>query len=86
MMRARDLFGVAVRVIGVWQITEAAYWVFYAILKLKGGVGNPSITVEQDAGFAVFYLVLGLLLIVLADSIVRAVYGPPPAANEGDDR
>ena len=85
-MRARDLFGVAVRVIGIWQITEAAYWGFYAIWKLKGGVGNPNITVEQDVGLAVFYLVLGLLLIVLADSIVRAVYGPPPAANEGDNR
>jgi len=81
-MKPRDLFGVAIRGIGIWILTQAAYWGFYAFLKLQTTMGNPSIPPQEDAAMAVFYLVLGILLIVLADSIVRAVYGAPSKRHE----
>ena len=75
-MRARDLFGVAVRVIGIWTLTQAAYWGFYAALKSYPGLGNPRIPQQEDVALAIFYTAFGILLIVLADSIVEVVYGP----------
>jgi len=75
-MFARDWFGVGVRLIGLWQVVQGLYWGFYALLKYGSGFGNPSIPPQQDLGLAAFYAVLGVLLIVLADSIVRGIYGP----------
>ena len=75
-MRPRDLFGVAVRVIGMWLLTQAAYWAYFAVLKSSPGLGNPNIPQAEDVAMAAYYCCAGLLLIVLADTIVRAVYGP----------
>ena len=84
-MHARDLFGVGIRLIGLWQITQAFYYGFYGIWKFNGGMPASSVSPEIDAGMALFYLVLGLLLIVLADSIVRAAYGAPGSKTDGDN-
>ncbi|MDR3526014.1 MAG: hypothetical protein P4L57_01960 [Rhizomicrobium sp.] len=74
-MRARDLFGVAVRCFGIWNMTQAAYWAFYAAMKFNPTFGNPKIPQEEDMAIAMFYFALGLVLLILADPIVRAVYG-----------
>ncbi len=83
LMRPRDLFGVAVRVIGIWFLTQACYWAFYGILKFNPGLGNPNIPQQEDVAMAAFYATLGVLLIVLADSVVRAVYGPQMSRQDG---
>jgi hypothetical protein len=84
-MRARDLFGVGIRLIGLWQITQACYYGFYGIWKFNGGMPASNVSLEIDAGMALFYLVLGLLLILLADSIVRAAYGGISTARDDDN-
>jgi hypothetical protein len=86
-MHARDWFGVGVRLIGVWQLTQAAYWGFYAVLKYNGHVGNPNIPPNEDVGIAIFYAALGLVVIILAGAIVRGVYGPlrSPTEESSDD-
>lgn len=87
-MRPRDLFGVAVRVIGLWSLTQAVYWFFWAAVKSHApSLGNPNISVPEDMAYATLYLLLGGLMIFLADPIVWLVYGlpakpmPPDAAN-----
>jgi len=56
-------------------MTQAAYWAFYAAMKFNPSFGNPKIPQEEDIAIAMFYLALGLVLLILADPIVRAVYG-----------
>jgi hypothetical protein len=75
MMRPRDLFGVAIRVIGFWILTEAAYSAFWAIMKIYTGAGEASITSAQHEAFAIFYAVLGAGIILFANPITWAVYG-----------
>jgi len=77
-MRARDLFGVAVRVIGLWFLTQAAYWAYWGILKSNGsGLGNPNVPAREDAASASLYVLLGVLLVLLADPITWVFYGLP---------
>jgi hypothetical protein len=73
-MGARDWFGVGVRLIGLWQITQALFRGFYAVI--NGSIGIQHAPPSDEVWLAALLAVLGLLLIVLADSIVRGVYGP----------
>jgi hypothetical protein len=82
-MRSRDFFGVAVRVIGLWEIVEGAYSGFWGVLKVNTGVGVS--TASEHYAFAIYFVVLGLLMIVLADPIVRMVYGSPSKIMPHDD-
>lgn len=75
-MRARDLFGVGVRLMGVWFFTDALYWAFFAAVKSGGGPGNPRLSVAQDTAEAVIYVLTGAFLLLMADWLVRALYGP----------
>lgn len=84
-MRARDLFGVVVRGIGVWMMTQAAYWAFFAVMKSNPSFGNPRVPQQEDVAMAVFYVALGLVLLGLADPIVRLIYGPQIRTPLGAD-
>ncbi len=80
-MRARELFGVAVRVIGFWLLTEAGYSGFWAIMKSQTGIGSANITPTEHAAFAFYYVVLGTVILLLADPIVWVIYGLPPKST-----
>jgi hypothetical protein len=75
-MRPRDLFGVAVRVIGVWWLTQGCYWGYWAYWKHATDLVNGGIPPAADFGACIGYLIAGMILLVFADHIVRIVYGP----------
>jgi len=85
-MRPRDLFGVGIRLIGLYFLSQAFYWGFWLIAKTQthGALGNPKISAGEDAAYALLYLVLGLLLMVLADHIVLICYGPQRVASDSN--
>jgi hypothetical protein len=77
-MSARELFGVGLRLIGVWFWTQAAYWAFWAYLKnAQTGLGNPSIPAREDLAYACLYLLLGTALFVGCSWFVWLGYGAP---------
>jgi hypothetical protein len=82
-MRARDLFGAAVRILGVWFLADAAYWVSWIVWRLNGGEGNPNVSLQRDFAEAIVRLIQGALLILLADPIVWLSYGLPLKINTG---
>ena len=76
-MRPRDLFGVAVRAIGIWWLTQGLYWLYYAYWRYRGGsTAYPGVPFEADIGMSLGYLILGTVLFIFADHIVRVAYGP----------
>jgi len=87
-MKPRELFGVAVRVIGFWFLTQAFYWFFWFAVKAHDPhAGNPNIPNAEDLESATLYILLGGVTLLLADLIVWAIYGlpPRPASSDADD-
>jgi hypothetical protein len=84
-MRPRDLFGVAVRVIGLWEIIDGTYSAFWGVLKYHTGVGSADIKPTDHYAFGIYYAAVGLLLLLFADPIVWLVYGLPPKPTLPDD-
>jgi hypothetical protein len=80
-MRPRDLLGVAIRAFGLWNIYQALYDGFFLLLRQHASY--TAFESWQDAGLATFHFVLGVFLLVMADLLVRAVYG---AAIEPGER
>ena len=74
-MQARDLFGVALRVLGVWFLIQAATDAVFLSLRLAGVIDNIGNRVTQDKLFIAFYVLVALLLIVFADHLVGLSYG-----------
>jgi len=74
-MRPRDLFGVALRVLGVYFVSDAGYRGVYLLLKLQVRYGND-VPVTADKFLVAFYLLAALMLLAGADGIVRLCYGP----------
>lgn len=72
-MRPRDLLGVAIRAFGLWNIYQALYDGFYLALMRRGS--NVAFEADQQAALAIFHFVLGVFLLVMADLLVRAIYG-----------
>jgi hypothetical protein len=83
MMSPRVLFGVAIRVMGIWNLANAIYWVTWAFSKSNGGPGNVNVSVGQDVVNALIDLVTGFGLIILADYIALALYGPVSKPDAG---
>ena len=78
-MRLRDLFGAAVRLLGLWFWTQAAYWGYFALLKVhSASLGNPNIPQAEDIAYAVLYTLLGSFLFAGANGIVWLAYGDAP--------
>src|ERR1044072_5312944 len=95
-MTARELFGVALRVLGIWFLYNAADEALWAFFRRTGIVRDASfpLPVEdklaEHAILGVFYLVLALVLLAGADYIVLALYGPtrkpePPSSGGPSD-
>src|SRR4249919_3290003 len=84
-VKPRDLFGLAVRVLGLWFLTQNLYWFLWAAVKAHdSSFGNPNISPREDMGYGIIYLILGVLLMTCADPIVWAVYGLPPKLTRPD--
>jgi hypothetical protein len=77
-MKPRDLFGVAIRAFSIWLLYMASYDFVFALIKTNAHIFS-NVPVWEDVLFACYYLVAGLLVIVFADFIVKAVYGPTVA-------
>ena len=74
-MQSRDLFGVALRVLGIWFLSDAGYRGVYLILKLQGNYSND-IATTTDKLLIGFYFLMALILLAGANGIVRLCYGP----------
>jgi hypothetical protein len=75
-MRPRDLFGVALRVLGVWFVYLAAYAALYVAMKESSMAINSQVSATQDKLLVGFYLALAFILLVLPNHIVALCYGP----------
>ena len=80
-MSAKDWFGVAVRLLGLWQIVEAAG-------EFVNAYGASALWWQATRDAEKFYVLtglvqalVGLILLVAADKIVSFAYRPPA----GDD-
>jgi hypothetical protein len=80
-MRPRDLLGVAIRAFGLWNIYQGLYDLF--VLLLRNRSGALAVAPWETEALVAFHLVVGIFVIVLADLVVRAVYG---AAIEPGER
>ncbi len=74
-MSPRDLFGVALRVLGIWFLSEAAYHGVYLILKMQERYSN-NIPATADKLLISLYVLMALILLAGANGIVRLCYGP----------
>jgi hypothetical protein len=75
-MRARDLFGVGLRLMGVWFFYNASYAGLYLFMKEQNLPLNSQVSMTQDKLLVGFYLALAFVLLILADRIVALCYGP----------
>jgi hypothetical protein len=75
-MRPRDLFGVALRVLGVWFVYMSAYVGLYLAMKESAMAINSQVSTTQDKLLIGFYLALAFILLVLPNHIVALCYGP----------
>ena len=82
MISPRALFGVAVRVLGIWFFTEAGYSAFWYVLRDRVAMGNSNIPNSGHLAFACYYVLVGVALILLADPITWAIYGEPLKTRE----
>jgi hypothetical protein len=82
-MKAREYFGVAVRLLGVWFWSQAVYWAFWAYLKgSEIGIGNPNISAREDLAHACIYLLLGTALFLGSTWLVWLAYGAPSTTQK----
>jgi hypothetical protein len=78
-MRPRDLFGVAVRIVGFWFVTEAFYWGFWALIKsFAPNAGNPHVSVQEDLASTILYIFLALFTLSGAHVWIWLAYGDAP--------
>jgi hypothetical protein len=78
-MQPRDLFGVALRVLGVWFLYDAFNAGLYLVMKEANLPLNSQVSMTQDKLLVGFYLALAFVLLVLANRIVALCYGPDRA-------
>ena len=75
-MRPRDLFGVGLRLLGVWFVYDACYAGLYLGMKQANLPLNSQVSVTQDKLLVGFYLALAFVLLILTDKIIALFYGP----------
>ena len=75
-MQARDLFGVGLRLMGVWFLYNGCYAGLYLGMKEADMALNSQVSMTQDKLLVGFYLVLAFVLLILANRIVALCYGP----------
>jgi hypothetical protein len=69
------LFGVAIRALALWFFTDAFYWGYVAFWK-NTTVTATNVTLAMDVREGVERLIVGVVLMIFADHIVKVVYGP----------
>ena len=86
-MRPRELFGVGVRILAVWFWTQAAFWGYWGAVKSFAPVyGNPTIPQQQYLGYAIFYALLGVILMLGARVLAWVAYGDAPRPGPNVER
>jgi hypothetical protein len=68
-MRAKELFLVGVRLLGVWNLLNAADEAVYYFDKVKGYSNNTMYSETAMMVHAIVYLVIGLVLLFLSREI-----------------
>lgn len=79
-MQSRDLFGVALRVMGVWFLYQAAYGAVFLAMQLSQIVNSYGAQGTEGKILIAFHLLVALILLAFAEKIVGLVYGSRPAA------
>jgi hypothetical protein len=74
-MQPRDLFGVALRMLGIWFLSDAGYRGVYLILKIQAKLSSE-VPATADKLLIGFYVLMALILLAGANGIVRLCYGP----------
>ena len=80
-MRARELFGVGVRILAVWFWTLAAYYGFWAFLNSVGTAPPNNLTTREDFSFMIFYVLVGVFLMGGARALIWLAYGDFPMTD-----
>jgi hypothetical protein len=78
-MTVRELFGGAIRIVGVWEAVRSLNSVYYVIAKLAHLQTNSTLPIATDLATGAFALIVGVSVVACAEPIVRLVYGPAPA-------
>ena len=60
-MRPHELFGVVLRVFGIWFLYRGIEYVAVTLLKAADGSISSPYTLTEDKVFAAFYLALGMI-------------------------
>jgi hypothetical protein len=81
-MEARDLFGVALRVLGVWFLFLAGYDAALLTAKLQGLMPTSTTPIGEYKFIIAYYLLAAFVVLVLADHIVNMAYGLRDENNE----
>jgi hypothetical protein len=85
-LRARQLFGIGIRLMGVWLILRGIETLFFAFLKLAGLPTESKLPPETDVAWFILFGMLGISLLALADTVVRICYGRgsilPPTSDK----
>jgi hypothetical protein len=74
-MQGRELFGVALRLLGVWFLVQAGVYTVFLFLRTSDVLTGLRSQATQDKLFIGYYILVAIILIGLADHIVRLVYG-----------
>ena len=76
-MTAKDLFGVAVRIIGLWVVMQGAIYILVRLPYI--GIAMPEYFVASQLLTAwssgIVEILVGGWILLKADSVVRLVYG-----------
>ena len=81
-MTAREGFALAVRIGGGWEILQALSKVYFVIVKSTGLPTGSQLPLQVSIDSLLFELLLGILVLVLAEPFTRLVYGAKSKAAE----
>ncbi len=74
-MTGREGFGLAIRIAGGWKILESLTDVYYVLVKMLRLPTGSALPIQVDIDTFVFRFLIGSLLIIFADVLVKLVYG-----------
>jgi hypothetical protein len=75
-MNPREMFGVGLRLMGVWFVYMGACAALYLVMKEAALPLASQVSATQDKLLVGFYLALAFILLVLPVRIVALCYGP----------
>ena len=75
-MNPRDLFGVGLRLLGIWFLSDAVYRGVYLFLKIQNLYNSTTISGTADKFLIGVNFLAAMILLKGANQIVRLCYGP----------